>query len=282
VSQVFTAFQRLLPQHRLSRLTGRLAESEAPWIRRSLIHAFARAYGVTLEEAEYENLDDYRSFNDFFTRALKPGARPLDEDPLAILCPADGTISQVGPIDDGKLLQAKGHRYSLRSLIGENVDEFTGGTFATVYLAPHNYHRVHLPTAGTLVRTTAIPGELFSVNAMTESAIDNLFARNERLVCRFETDHGVMLVVLVGALVVASIETVWPGPASPYRSLVQTAHLEALGRGDEIGRFLLGSTVIVCFEPGRAAFSDEIRAGTTVRVGESLGKLGGQRKEPLP
>jgi len=276
MSQAFAAFQRLLPQHGLSRLAGRLAESEAPWIRRPFIHGFARAYGITLDEAAQDNLDDYRSFNDFFTRALKPGARPLDEDPLAILCPADGAISQVGSIDNGKLLQAKGHRYSLRSLIGENADEFTGGEFATVYLAPHNYHRVHLPTAGTLVRTTAIPGELFSVNAMTESAIDNLFARNERLVCRFETDHGNMLVVLVGALIVASIETVWPGPASPYRSLEQTAHLEALARGDEIGRFLLGSTVIVCFEPGRAAFSGEIRAGTAVLMGQRLGRLGSE------
>jgi phosphatidylserine decarboxylase len=275
MSQAFAAFQRLLPQHGLSRAVGRLAASEANWIRFGFIHGFARAYGISLTEAVHENLDDYRSFNDFFTRALKPGSRPLDEDPQAILCPADGTISQTGSIEEGQLLQAKGHSYSLRSLTEEATDEFNGGSFATVYLAPHNYHRVHLPASGTLTKTTAIPGELFSVNALTEAAIDNLFARNERLVCRFETPHGAMLVVLVGALIVASIETVWAGPASPYHQLERSGHNQPLGRGEEIGRFLLGSTVIVCFEPGRAEFSSEVRAGATVRMGQSLGRFAG-------
>ncbi|MCZ6709318.1 MAG: archaetidylserine decarboxylase, partial [Gammaproteobacteria bacterium] len=199
-----------------------------------MIHGFARAYRVSLNEAQQGDLDGYSSFNQFFSRALKPDARPLDNDPRSILCPADGVISQSGTIEDGRLLQAKGHRYSLRSLIGEDADEFIGGSFATVYLAPHNYHRVHLPTNATLIRTTAIPGELFSVNVYTEAAIDNLFARNERLVCRFQTDHGKMLVVLVGALIVASIETVWPGPVSPFRKFEQTSYEVSLERGDEI------------------------------------------------
>jgi phosphatidylserine decarboxylase len=273
MSQAFAAFQRLLPQHRLSRLVGYFANSQARWIRRPFIHGFARAYGITLEEALRGELDDYSSFNDFFTRALKPDARPLAKDPAAILCPADGKISQAGIIEDGRLLQAKGHQYSLRALVGEDAGEFSGGSFATVYLAPHNYHRVHLPVSGTLVRTTAIPGELFSVNSRTEAAIDNLFARNERLVCRFETDHGAMLVVLVGALIVASIETVWPGPASPYRRLEHTHLRESLQRGDEIGRFLLGSTVIVCFQPGRAQLAADVRTGAAVQMGRSLGTL---------
>jgi len=275
MSQAFAAFQRLLPQHRLSRLVGYFANAQAAWIRRPFIHGFARAYGITLEEALHGDLDDYRSFNDFFTRALKPEARPLADDPAAILCPADGKISQAGIIEDGRLLQAKGHQYSLRALIGEHAGDFSGGSFATVYLAPHNYHRVHLPVSGTLIRTTAIPGELFSVNAKTEAAIDNLFARNERLVCRFETDHGAMLVVLVGALIVASIETVWPGPTSPYRQLTHSRMDQAFARGDEIGRFLLGSTVIVCFQPGRARLATHVRAGADVQMGQSLGTLPG-------
>ncbi|MCZ6710981.1 MAG: archaetidylserine decarboxylase, partial [Gammaproteobacteria bacterium] len=196
-------------------------------------------------------------------------------DPRSILCPADGVISQSGTIEDGRLLQAKGHRYSLRNLIGEDADEFMGGSFATVYLAPHNYHRVHLPTNATLIRTTAIPGELFSVNAYTEAAIDNLFARNERLVCRFRTDHGTMLVVLVGALIVASIETVWPGPVSPFRRFEQTSYEVSLERGDEIGRFLLGSTVIVCFEPGKTVFASQIKPGAEVQMGTALGTFAG-------
>lgn len=275
MSQAFTAFQRLLPQHGLSRLVGYFASSERAWVRRPFIHGFARAYGITLDEAVHGGLDDYSSFNHFFTRALKPGARPLDDDPRTILCPCDGSISQSGVIEDGRLLQAKGRSYSLRTLIGEDADEFAGGNFATIYLAPRNYHRVHLPTSGTLVRTTAIPGELFSVNALTGAAVDNLFARNERLVCRFLTEHGTMLVVLVGALIVASIETVWSGPVSPYRKLEQTAHVTSLGRGDEIGRFLLGSTVIVCFEPGRTEFASHIRSGVEVRMGQALGRFAG-------
>jgi phosphatidylserine decarboxylase len=275
MSQAFAALQRLLPQHGLSRLAGHLANSESAWVRRPLIHAFARAYGISLDEAVIGELDDFNSFNDFFTRELKAGARPLDADSNSILCPADGTISQSGIIEDGRLLQAKGHSYSLRALIGEGADEFTGGAFTTVYLAPNNYHRVHLPASGTLISTTAIPGELFSVNALTEAAIDNLFARNERLVCRFETEHGAMLVVLVGALIVASIETVWSGPASPYRRFERTDYHEPLTRGQEVGRFLLGSTVIVCFEPGRAEIGPNVDAGVDVRMGQTIGQFGG-------
>lgn len=204
--------QHLLPQHGLSRLAGYFARSQTPWIRRAFIQVFSRAYGVDLSEAGRSSLNDYDSFNDFFTRELRTDARPIATDPLALLCPADGIISQAGRLTDDKLIQAKGTRYSLGSLTGRELPQFHGGTFATVYLAPCDYHRVHLPVTARLKRTTAIPGALFSVNAKTEAAISDLFCRNERLVCHFESEHGDMLVILVGALIVASIETDWSGP----------------------------------------------------------------------
>jgi phosphatidylserine decarboxylase len=271
VSRWFTALQRALPHHGLSRLTGALAQSERRWIRRPFIHGFARAYGIDLSEAERGQLDDYRCFNDFFTRALKPGVRPLAADPDAIVCPADGVVSQAGRIEAGRLLQAKGTHYNLRSLVGRDAPRYVNGSFATVYLAPHDYHRVHLPLSGRLVHTTAIPGQLFSVNARTEAGITDLFCRNERLVCEFETDRGGMLVILVGAMIVASIETVWGGPVSPYAVQREDRWDLALERGAEIGRFLLGSTVIVCLEPGRIHLDEGIIAGLPVRMGQRIG-----------
>ena len=273
MSQTFAALQRLLPQHGLSRLTGYFAASQSPWIRRSFIRSFARAYSVDMTEAVRESLDDYHSFNDFFTRELKPGARPLPADPLLAVSPADGMISQAGAIEEGSLLQAKGNAYALTSLVDGAAEEFYGGTFATVYLAPHNYHRVHLPVAGTLTASRAVPGALFSVNAKTEASVNDLFARNERLVCRFETSHGPMLVILVGALIVASIETLWPGPASPYKKPESQTHELAFSRGSEIGRFLLGSTVIVCFAPGKAVLVDGLAAGRLISMGQPLARL---------
>jgi phosphatidylserine decarboxylase len=274
VNELFAMLQRLLPQHALSRLAGRLAEARTPWLRRALIRTFTRTYGVDLAEAERADPEDYETFNDFFTRALRPGARPLAEDPEALLCPADGTISQAGPLDGDRLLQAKGTHYRLDSLVGaEHAADFHGGSFATVYLAPRDYHRVHLPAAGTLTATTAIPGALFSVNARTEAAVADLFCRNERLVCRFDTAHGGLLVVLVGAMIVASIETVWGGPASPYHREVRNQWQQPFPRGAEIGRFLLGSTVIVCCEPGRVRWEEHLVPGQQVRVGEQLGRF---------
>ena len=273
MSQAFAALQRLLPQHALSRLIGKLARSEVTWLRRALIHGFASAYDISLDEALHDNLDDYPSFNDFFTRALRKDARPMASDPNAIICPADGTISQAGKIHQDNLLQAKGRTYSLRTLLGETHAQFHNGEFFTIYLAPNNYHRVHLPASGKLQRTLAIPGELFSVNALTEASVESLFARSERLVCHFSTAHGDMLVVLVGALIVASIETVWGGPPSPYRRAISSEHDSAYLRGEEIGRFLLGSTVIVCFEPGKSTLDERIVADTPVNMGQSLGSL---------
>lgn len=273
MNELFAKFQRLLPQHGLSRLTGRLANSRAAWIRRPFVHGFARAYGVDMSEAENADLDHYESFNTFFTRALRPGVRPLDPDPAALLSPADGMVSQIGRLDGERLLQAKGTSYRLSSLIADTDRAFEGGSFATIYLAPRDYHRVHMPAAGTLTATTAIPGALFSVNARTEAAVSDLFCRNERLVCRFDTEHGAMLVVLVGAMIVASIETVWGGPASPYRRLHSQRWQQTLARGAEMGRFLLGSTVIVCCEPGRVAWDNTIQPGQRVRMGQRLGRF---------
>ena len=268
----FVRLQKILPQHAISRAAGALAASEAPWVRGPLIRAFARAYGVDMAEAERPDLADYRSFNDFFSRALAPDARPIDPAPGAVVSPADGVVSQTGVIEHGELLQAKGIRYSFQALADVCArPEFEGGAFATVYLSPSDYHRVHLPLAGRLVRTVAIPGKLFSVNATTEAGVEGLFAVNERLVMEFETAFGPMLVVMVGAMVVASIETVWNGPASPYRARTVTAHDLAFEACDEIGRFLLGSSVVLAFERGRVALDDALAAGSVVRMGEAIG-----------
>jgi len=272
MSETFAALQKLLPQHGISRLAGRVAASETPWLKDLLIRQFARIYDVNLDEAERQDLADYTSFNDFFTRALRPGARSVTEDSDAIVCPADGAISQLGRIQDGQLMQAKGHSYSIGSLAGGLAEGFDQGSFCTVYLAPHDYHRVHLPYDGTLTHTLAVPGQLFSVNGITENAIEGLFARNERLVCRFETDFGPMLVVLVGAMIVASIATDWVGPTSPYHLEEMNEHHLVYRRGEEIGRFLLGSTVICCFPREQVELRSDLKAGSVVRMGQALGQ----------
>lgn len=272
MSEAFAALQKVLPQHGLSRLAGRVAASETPWLKDLIVKQFARAYKVDLSEAERGDLDDYTSFNDFFTRALQPGARPVVQAADAIACPADGAISQLGRIRDGQLMQAKGHSYSINSLAGTLADGFDQGDFCTIYLAPHDYHRVHLPYDGTLTHTLAIPGQLFSVNGITENAIEGLFARNERLVCRFDTEFGPMLVVLVGALIVASIATDWLGPASPYQAEELSEHHLVYRRGEEIGRFLLGSTVICCFPHGQVQLRRDLKAGDLIRMGQLLGQ----------
>ncbi len=284
MSDWFARTQRLLPHHALSRLGGRVASARAGWVRRPIIQTFARVYDVDMSEAAQPDLNAYGSFNEFFTRALRPECRPLDEDPLALLSPADGTVSQVGSLSGDRLLQAKGTTYRLGALLESqrraaggtvvpDAQSFHGGSFATIYLAPRDYHRVHMPTAGTLTQTTAIPGDLFSVNARTEAAITDLFCRNERLVCRFDTNAGAMLVILVGAMIVASIETVWDGAHSPYQRLEHRQHALPLDRGQELGRFLLGSTVIVCCQPDRVQWRDDLAPGIRVRMGEGLGRF---------
>ena len=268
--RLFAAVQRLLPQHALTRGMGRLAASESAWVKDTFIRIFSGIYGVELAEAARPDRSDYRSFNDFFTRELKPGARPFPADERAIACPADGTVSQSGRIEANRLIQAKGIHYSLASLAGDLGDGFDGGSFVTIYLAPHNYHRVHTPCAGLLTAAQAVPGALFSVNAGTESSVTDLFCRNERLVCRLQTDRADLLVVLVGALIVGSIATPWPGPVPPYRALDSHRPNVTLARGQELGRFRLGSTVILCAPPGITRF-ETLAQGQSVKVGETIG-----------
>ncbi len=266
----FAKLQNALPQHAMSRLLGTLATNRTPWLSRALIHPFAKAYDVDMSEALVEDLDDYSSFNEFFTRALKTDARPIDANANAIVSPADGVVSQLGAIEDGQLFQAKGHQYPLHQLAGSLSDGMAGGSFVTIYLAPRDYHRVHNPFTGELTASLAVPGALYSVNEVTERSIPGLFCRNERLVCRFDTSFGPMLVVLVGALIVASIETVWPGPHSPYTAEELTHHGLNFDRGEELGRFLLGSTVICCFPRDTVSLSETLSAGDSVRMGQAI------------
>ena len=218
MSWLFVALQYLIPQHLLSRLVGTLAASEIRWIKNPFINWFRQRYGVDMSEAADSEPTNYPSFNAFFTRALKPGSRPIDASPNAIISPADGAISQLGTITGDRIFQAKGQNYTTTELLGGDdkmAALFADGLFATVYLSPRDYHRVHMPVAGKLLRTIYVPGDLFSVNQATAAHVPSLFARNERLVCLFETDFGPMALVLVGAMIVAGIETVWAGQIAP-------------------------------------------------------------------
>jgi len=275
----FLWLQHSVPQHGLSRVTGRLAELERPrWLRRTAIRAFVRHYGVDLDEAERPFPEAYASFNDFFTRALKPGARPLAA--ATVVSPVDGAVSQCGAVDGDSVFQAKGRAFSLTALLGGDAARaaaFRGGAFATLYLAPRDYHRVHMPCRGRLVAMRYVPGRLFSVNGATAAGVDGLFARNERLVCHFEGPGGPFVMVLVGAMIVAAIETVWAGRiAPPPRRNTLTDYTLApapvvLERGDEMGRFCLGSTVILVFPPDTVRWDAACAPGAAVRLGMAIG-----------
>lgn len=275
--------QYLVPQHGISRLVHRIARSRRLPLRKAAMKWFVRRYGVDLSEALEPSLDAYPDFNSFFTRALHPDARPPADDPQAVLCPVDGRVSQVGSILDSDIFQAKGRRYSLAQLLGgskERAAPFVNGSFATLYLSPGDYHRVHMPAAGRLYEMVHVPGRLFSVSPACVAAVPRLFARNERVACLFETAIGPMAVVLVGAINVGSIETVWAGEVTPPRGrriainqypTTGTPAIE-LARGAEMGRFNLGSTVIVLFGPGRVQWRDPLAAGQPVHLGEALGQ----------
>jgi phosphatidylserine decarboxylase len=276
---LFIVFQYLIPQHLLSRLVGRIAASELPWIKNPFIDWFSRRYGIDMSEAADPEPRNYPSFNAFFTRALKPGARPIDADPACVVSPADGAISQLGRIEAGRIFQAKGQSYTAAELLGDAqmAALFDEGNFATVYLSPRDYHRVHMPAAGRLLRTLYVPGDLFSVNQTTAENVPRLFARNERLVCLFETEFGPMALVLVGALIVAGIDTVWSGQvAPPPRAIVSDDFTRApaavqLEKGAEMGRFKLGSTAIVLFPKDAVRWRDDLAANSPLRMGEQLG-----------
>ncbi|HEY5560097.1 MAG TPA: archaetidylserine decarboxylase [Steroidobacteraceae bacterium] len=276
--RAFIGLQYLLPQHFLSGVVRLLAHSRIGFLRKALIRGFLRHYPVDLSEAAQADAGRYASFNDFFTRRLRTGARPPDPDPRAALCPVDGTVIQAGVIEGDTLLQAKGLQYSAAALLGGDAAlaaEFAGGAFASLYLAPYDYHRIHMPLSGTLRVARFVPGDLFSVNAVTAASVPGLFTRNERIACVFDTPAGPMAVVLVGALFVGSMSLAWAGEIRPPsrrkpHDLPARDPSIALDRGAELGWFNMGSTVIVMFPRRGPALVEGWLPGRAVRVGERL------------
>ncbi|HEY2190073.1 MAG TPA: archaetidylserine decarboxylase [Caldimonas sp.] len=273
--------QYVLPKRGLTAFAGRVASRERGATTTRLVRWFVRKYGVDLGEAAESDAAAYASFNDFFTRALKPGARPIADADL--VCPVDGTISQFGRIEHDQILQAKGHRYSTAALVGGDhalAERFHDGSFATLYLSPKDYHRIHMPCDGTLTRMIHVPGSLFSVNPTTARGVPGLFARNERVVCVFESDAvGVFVLTLVGATIVGSMATVWHGAVNPPRvRRVREWHYPeravTLKNGDEMGRFMLGSTVVLLFPDRALRFAPTWQPGGAVRVGQPMAALG--------
>ncbi len=281
-ANAFILLQRLLPQHSLSRLVHALTRVRRRGFKNLLIRAFMRSFRPDMRDARDPDPLAYESFNAFFTRELAAGARPQPADPQAVSSPVDGTISQIGYLDGASMVQAKGRTFSLAALLAADdaqTAQFTGGAFATLYLAPYNYHRIHMPRDGQLRGVRHVPGRLFSVNAVTAAAVADLFARNERVVCTWDEDRQPFSMVLVGALFVGSISTVWHGEITPptrraARELAPVAGPGAhLARGELMGWFNMGSTVILLFPRGRMSWQPQLAAGMPVRVGEPLGKI---------
>ena len=278
--RLFILSQYLLPQQLLSRLAGCLAECRISWIKNTFTQWFVKKFNVDMSEAKIQNPCAYEHFNDFFTRELKEGARPISPIPNGLVSPADGAISQLGEITDGRIFQAKGHSFSATELLGGDYSvsaPFMGGQFATVYLSPRDYHRVHMPVTGTLREMIYVPGKLFSVNQTTAENVPELFARNERVVCIFDTEHGPMAMVLVGAMIVASIETVWAGLVTPPKRVIKRFRYDeaarapiVLEKGAEMGRFKLGSTVIVLFGKDQIKWAENLSAETAVQMGQAF------------
>ena len=269
--------QYVMPKRAMTRLAGALASRSGGRMTARLIRSFIAKYGVDMSEAADADVGSYDTFNDFFTRPLKAGARPLSH--ATWICPVDGAISQFGAIDRDQILQAKGHRYSVRALVGGDADlaaPFEHGSFATLYLSPRDYHRVHMPCDGRLTRMIYVPGTLFSVNPTTARGVPGLFARNERVVCVFDTPHGPFVHAMVGATIVGSMATVWHGTVNarrpaPIREWRYADGEVVLNKGDEMGRFMLGSTVVLLFPKGRIAFDPSWSPGRAVRLGEAMG-----------
>lgn len=278
LKQLLTYCQYVLPQHLLTKLMGKLANCKTPWLKNSLIKVFCWRYNVNLAEALNSEPHDYPNFNAFFTRALKPAARHVDASERSIISPADGTISELGSINNKTLLQAKGMYFNLDMLLANQHDvteSFLNGSFATIYLSPKDYHRVHMPFSGTLRKSIFIPGKLFSVNRMTSEIIPNLYARNERLVLIFDTKAGPMAVILVGAMIVGSIKTVWMDqPISSKQLAISRPDQEiSLNKGDELGHFEMGSTVILLFNKDFAKLSSTIQPQNSIKFGQKLAEL---------
>ena len=282
-ARLFVALQYLLPQHLLSQLAHAVTRSRIPWLKNALIESFIGHFHPDMSDAVDPQPLRYESFNAFFTRSLRADARPADPDPAALVSPVDGSVSQIGRLDGSWLVQAKGHAYTLESLLAADTalaEEFRGGAFATLYLAPANYHRIHMPLAGTLRAAWYVPGALFSVNATTAASVPALFARNERVVCVFNAAPRSFALVLVGALFVGSMATVWHGEVTPRAERKRTdLPLDAsrapltLARGAEMGRFNMGSTVILLLPPRTAEWLGALGPGSAVRVGAALARL---------
>jgi phosphatidylserine decarboxylase len=276
----------VLPHQFLSRLVRSATRWRAGWWKNPLIRLFIRHFNVDMSEAAAASAEDYADFNSFFTRALKPAARSFPDDPHAITSPVDGCVSQAGEIRSGRLIQAKGRDYSLTALLGDNsksAADFENGKFATLYLSPRDYHRIHMPCQGQLLGTTYIPGRLFSVAPHTTRAIPNLFTRNERMVTLFDTPAGPMALIMVGAIFVSCMETVWAGVVNPSMGM-ELQHTRPdpgsdapvnLRRGEEMGRFNMGSTVILLFGQDRMNWVDGLQPGTPVQLGQVLGNISG-------
>lgn len=273
-------FQHLLPQHILSRLAGKLAKCRVEWLKNFLIHAFIKHYGVAMDEAAEPNPNNYPDFNSFFTRSLRPQARRISLVSRAIISPVDSQVSQIGKINKRQLIQAKGKKYSLQQLLEDNelAKLFTNGSFATLYLSPKDYHRIHMPITGKLRYMLHIPGNLFSVNPPTTNKITSLFGRNERVINIFDTLIGPMAVVLVGAMIVGSVATSWYGVVMPTKKKYPqiwdyTQHQVVLQRGEEMGYFQLGSTVILLFAQDAITWLEHIKQETNVQMGQYIGKI---------
>lgn len=285
MDHILALIQAILPTHMISRVVHWAARVETEWFKRVLINFFLRLFDINMDEAKTRNPHAYRSFNDFFTRALAPGARPMPTEDDALASAVDGTVSQLGSIQSGRIFQAKGHDYTVLELLGGKEDlaaPFLGGHFATVYLAPYNYHRIHMPLGGQLREMVYVPGRLFSVSPSTVRAMPRLFARNERVISLFDSDAGPFALVAVGALNVGSIETVWAGEITPAnrrllprieRTRYENDSAPRFKRGDEMGRFNLGSTIVLLFGTGAVSWDESIGPGTTLRLGQEMGRF---------
>jgi phosphatidylserine decarboxylase len=280
---ITTLPQYILPHHALSQMMSKLTHCENKAWKNLFIKQIIKHYGVNMDEALEQDINAYLSFNDFFTRELKPGVRPLNTERNAIVCPADGAVSQAGNITDGKIFQAKGKSFTAIDLLGGDAaraEPFNNGVFSTIYLSPKDYHRLHMPLTGTLREMVHIPGRLFSVNTRTTNFVPGLFARNERVCCMFDTEAGPMALILVGAIFVSSVETVWHGVVTPpsissVKSWQYQDNAPTLKIGEEMGRFNMGSTIIVLFGKGKAQWDAEFKAGKTVKLGELIGRVVG-------
>jgi len=280
IERILAGFQYILPQHPLSRIVYVLMRNEVTWVKNMLIRLISRIAGINYDEALSSDPADYASFNAWFTRALKPGARTFDTDPMAFLSPCDGRISETGCLHENRVLQAKGKDYSVQDLLANDpvCSQLTDGYFSTIYLSPKDYHRIHMPLSGRLQRMIHVPGRLFSVAPYTVRQVPGLFARNERVIAIFDTDAGPLVMVLVGAMLVSSTETVWAGEVTPTKNKEVTVkdypdENISLAKGDEMGRFNMGSTVILLMPPQTVEGQVDLNAGTAVKVGQKLAVL---------